>query len=151
MRFPTDTKYPDRKPFYVGSPTPLLMSDCLAYNQLPACPVEVMLTVIGNKWKVLIIRDLMTGTKRFGELKSSVGDISQKVLSSNLKSMEAEGFLERRSYNEIPPRVEYTLTDLGRSLSPVLESMVEWGEVYREYVRTSEEGQPSSGGGSADA
>lgn len=127
------------------------MVERMAYSQLPACPVEVMLSVIGNKWKVLIIRDLMSGTRRFGELKASVGGISQKVLASNLKAMEAEGLLERRSYNEIPPRVEYTLTDLGRSMDPVLKSMVEWGETYREYVRASEEGQPSSGDGSADA
>ena len=95
--------------------------------ELPACPVEVTLSVIGNKWKVLIIRDLMGGTRRFGELKRSVGGISQKVLTSNLRDMEEEGLLTRISYNEIPPRVEYTLTDLGRSLEPVLSSMVQWG------------------------
>ena len=120
--------------------------------ELPACPVEVTLSVIGNKWKVLIIRDLMGGTRRFGELRKSIGGISQKVLTSNLRDMEAEGLLTRRSYNEIPPRVEYTLTELGRSLDPVLASMVEWGESYRAYVKSrSQKGEPSSAGGAGDA
>ena len=111
--------------------------------ELPACPVEVTLSVIGNKWKVLIIRDLLSGTKRFGELKASVSGISQKVLSSNLKDMEAGGILNRRSYDEIPPRVEYSLTELGRSLQPVLESMIEWGESYRAYrTKLSHDCQP---------
>ena len=105
-----------------------LTEDEMVGVELPACPVEVTLSVIGNKWKVLIIRDLLSGTKRFGELKASVSGISQKVLSSNLKDMEAGGILNRRSYDEIPPRVEYSLTELGRSLQPVLESMIEWGE-----------------------
>ena len=110
-----------------------LTEDEMVGVELPACPVEVTLSVIGNKWKVLIIRDLLSGTKRFGELKASVSGISQKVLSSNLKDMEAGGILNRRSYDEIPPRVEYSLTELGRSLQPVLESMIEWGESYRAY------------------
>lgn len=96
-------------------------------SELPICPVETTLSVISNKWKVLILRDLLSGTKRFGELKKSIGDISQKVLTSNLRSMEEQGLLVREAYPEIPPRVEYSLTELGYSLQPVLDSMYSWG------------------------
>lgn len=101
-------------------------------KELPACPVETTLMLISNRWKVLIIRDLMTGTKRFSELKKSVGQITQKVLTSNLRSMEADGLLTRTVYPEVPPRVEYTLTETGRSLKPVLDVMMEWGIKYKE-------------------
>ncbi|MBS5951325.1 MAG: helix-turn-helix transcriptional regulator [Clostridium sp.] len=94
------------------------------------CPVEMTLQLIGDKWKVLIIRDLLTGTKRFGELKKSVGNISQKVLTSNLRAMEESGLLIRKVYAEVPPKVEYTLTDLGYSLKPILDSMFNWGTEY---------------------
>lgn len=87
--------------------------------------------LISDRWKVLIIRDLLGGTKRFGELKKSVGSISQKVLTANLRSMEEDGLLTRKVYAEVPPRVEYTLTDTGYSLKPILDSMVEWGENYK--------------------
>ena len=87
--------------------------------------------LIGDRWKVLILRDLLTGTKRFGELKKSVGNISQKVLTSNLRSMEESGLLTRKVYAEVPPRVEYTLTGTGYSLKPVLDAMVEWGTQYK--------------------
>ncbi|WP_195429563.1 helix-turn-helix domain-containing protein [Clostridium sp. D46t1_190503_E9] len=100
-------------------------------KKLPACPVEVTLQLIGDKWKVLIIRDLLTGTKRFGELKKSLGTITQKVLTSNLRSMEESGLLIRKVYAEVPPRVEYTLTELGHSLKPILDSMLEWGADYK--------------------
>ena len=76
-------------------------------KELPACPVETTLMLIGDKWKVLILRDLMTGTKRFGELKKSVGNVSQKVLTSQLRDMEANGLVTRQVYAEVPPRVEY--------------------------------------------
>ena len=99
-------------------------------NTLPACPVETTLTLIGDKWKVLILRDLMTGTKRFGELKRSLGNISQKVLTAQLRAMEENGLLIRTVYAEVPPRVEYSLTDLGRSLKPILDAMQVWGESY---------------------
>ena len=95
--------------------------------ELPACPVETTLMLIGDKWKVLILRDLMEGTKRFGELKKSIGTISQKVLTAQLRDMEAKGLLTRTVYAEVPPRVEYTLTETGRSLKPILDSMVVWG------------------------
>ncbi len=100
-------------------------------KELPACPVETTLMLISDRWKVLIIRDLLGGTKRFGELKKSVGSISQKVLTANLRSMEEDGLLTRKVYAEVPPRVEYTLTDTGYSLKPILDSMVEWGEKYK--------------------
>lgn len=98
---------------------------------LPACPVETTLMLISDRWKVLIIRDLMDGTKRFGELKKSIGSISQKVLTSNLREMEADGLVNRKVYAEVPPRVEYTLTDTGYSLKPILDAMVEWGLEYK--------------------
>lgn len=98
---------------------------------LPDCPVETTLQLIGDKWKVLIIRDLMTGTKRFNELMRSVTGITQKVLTSNLRSMEQSGLLTRKIYPEVPPRVEYTLTKTGRSLKPILESMYIWGMAYK--------------------
>ena len=97
-------------------------------NALPLCPVETTLTLIGSKWKVLILRDLLGGTKLFGELKKSIGGVSQKVLTAQLRDMEASGLLTRRVYAEVPPRVEYTLTDLGQSLRPILEAMSRWGE-----------------------
>ena len=96
-------------------------------KELPACPVETTLMLIGDKWKVLILRDLMPGTKRFGELKKSVGNVSQKVLTSQLRDMEANGLVTRQVYAEVPPRVEYSLTDLGRSLKPILDAMWTWG------------------------
>lgn len=102
-----------------------------AANTLPACPVETTLTLIGDKWEVLILRDLMAGTKRFGELKKSVGNVSQKVLTAQLRQMETNGLLSRKVYAEVPPRVEYTLTPLGLSLKPILDAMREWGEAYK--------------------
>lgn len=101
-------------------------------KELPACPVETTLTLIGDKWKVLILRDLMPGTKRFGELKRSLGHVSQKVLTSQLRDMEANGLVSRKVYAEVPPRVEYTLTDVGYSLKPILDAMWTWGEKYKE-------------------
>lgn len=101
----------------------------------PACPVETTLTLISDKWKVLILRDLMPGTKRFGELKKSIGTVTQKVLTAQLRQMEASGLLTRTVYAEVPPRVEYTLTDLGRSLRPVLDAMEAWRKAYQENAR----------------
>ena len=100
-------------------------------NNLPACPVETTLTLISDKWKVLILRDLLPGTKRFGELKRSIGNVSQKVLTTQLRQMEDSGLLTRTVYPEVPPRVEYTLTDLGCSLKPILDAMQNWGEAYK--------------------
>lgn len=100
-------------------------------KELPACPVETTLSLIGDKWKVLILRDLMPGTKRFSELKRSIGNVSQKVLTAQLRQMEESGLLTRTVYAEVPPRVEYTLTELGRSLKPILDAMWNWGEEYK--------------------
>ena len=107
------------------------MSEQRSIKELPACPVETTLALIGDKWKVLILRDLMPGTKRFGELKKSIGHVSQKVLTAQLRDMEENGLLHRRTYAEVPPRVEYSLTDLGRSLKPVLDALQEWGARYQ--------------------
>lgn len=101
-------------------------------QKLPDCPVETTLGLISNRWKVLIIRDLLEGKKRFGELKQSIGNVSQKVLTSNLRDMEKTGLLTRTVYPEVPPKVEYELTELGLSLSPVLDSMIVWGTKYKE-------------------
>ncbi len=103
-------------------------------QDLPACPVETTLRLIGNKWEVLVLRDLMPGTKRFGELKQSIGGISQKVLTSKLREMEADGLVERHVFAEVPPRVEYSLTPLGRTLKPVLDAMEQWGTVYKKRI-----------------
>ena len=104
-------------------------------KELPACPVETTLMLISNRWNVLILRDLMEGTKRFGELKKSLGDISQKVLTANLRAMEENGLLIRTVYAQVPPKVEYTLTDTGYSLKPVLDAMVQWGRKYQLQIQ----------------
>ena len=102
-------------------------------KELPACPVETTLMLIGDKWKVLILRDLLPGTKRFGELKKSIGNVSQKVLTAQLRDMESNGLVNRKVYSEIPPRVEYSLTELGRSLKPILDAMWDWGEEFKAH------------------
>lgn len=107
------------------------MNEVKSANDLPACPVETTLTLIGDKWKVLILRDLLPGTKRFGELKKSIGSVSQKVLTSQLRDMEESGLLTRTVYAEVPPRVEYSLTPLGQSLRPILDALGSWGEEYK--------------------
>ena len=107
------------------------MADSTTVKEIPACPVETTLTLIGDKWKVLILRDLLPGTKRFGELKKSIGHVTQKVLTAQLREMEAAGLLTRTVYAEVPPRVEYTLTSLGYSLKPILDAMWDWGEAYK--------------------
>ena len=107
---------------------------------LPACPVETTLMLIGDKWKVLILRELMGGTKRFGELKRAIGAVSQKVLTAQLRDMEEKGLLTRKVYAEVPPRVEYTLTDTGYSLKPILDAMVAWGMDYQHKNTAATEG-----------
>nr|WP_277157978.1 helix-turn-helix domain-containing protein [Bifidobacterium sp. ESL0769] len=103
-------------------------------KSLPACPVETTMTLIGNKWTVLIVRDLLQGTKRFSELRRSVGNVSQKVLTSNLREMEADGLVNRKVYAEVPPRVEYSLTETGRSLKTVIDAMRTWGTSYQQAM-----------------
>ena len=108
----------------------------LTLEELPACPVETTLSLIGNKWQVLILRDLsLNGTMRFKELQRSVGKISQKVLTSNLRAMEDAGIVHREAFAEVPPRVEYSLTETGRTLQPVLDAMWAWGESYKKHLR----------------
>ena len=97
---------------------------------LPTCPVETTLFFLSTKWSALILRDLMDGPRRFNELQRSIGHISQKVLTSNLRQMEKHGLLTRTVYAEVPPRVEYELTELGASLKPVLDTLRWWGKIY---------------------
>jgi DNA-binding HxlR family transcriptional regulator len=105
--------------------------DDLEYNSRvqtqPSCTVERTLEIIGGKWTTLILRDLLRGTKRFGELRSSLGTVSPKTLSDRLKFLEERGIVERKSYPEIPPRVEYTLTARGRDLGAIIDAMAIWG------------------------
>lgn len=95
------------------------------------CPVATTINLIGNKWKLLIIRDLLDRTKRFGELRKSLTGISQRVLTENLRELEKDGLLKRKVFAEVPPRVEYSLTKTGLSLQPVITSMAEWGTKYK--------------------
>ncbi|MDQ8765540.1 helix-turn-helix domain-containing protein [Streptococcus ruminantium] len=101
-------------------------------KELPVCPVETTLSLIGDKWKVLILRDLLNGTMRFGELKNSIGSVSQKVLTAQLRDMESQGLVNRKVYAEVPPRVEYSLTETGMSLKPIIDSMWDWGLDYKK-------------------
>ena len=107
-------------------------------KDLPKCPIETTLKMIGTKWKILILRDLLGGTKRFGELKQVCSGITQKVLTSNLRSMEEDGLIIRKAYNQVPPRVEYTLSDVGYSLAGVLNSMASWGTDYKTFLKLLE-------------
>ena len=100
-------------------------------RELPACPVETTLLMISDKWKALILRDLLNGTMRFSELRRSVGNVSQKVLTANLRQMERDGLVHREVYPEVPPRVEYSLTQTGQSLRPVIDAMRDWGQRYK--------------------
>jgi len=106
----------------------------LPKDELPSCPVATTVGLIGNKWKLLILRNLLAGTQRFGELRKTIPGISQKVLTDNLRSLEDDGILNRRVYPEVPPRVEYSLTDLGDSMRPILHAMEAWGLGYLETV-----------------
>lgn len=110
------------------------MENISTAEKLPACPVETTLTLISDKWKVLILRDLLPGTKRFGELKKSIGHVSQKVLTAQLRQMEQSGLVNRKVYAEVPPKVEYSLTDVGYSLKPILDAMCTWGEEYQKRM-----------------
>ena len=100
-------------------------------TELPACPVEVTLRLIGDKWKVLILRELMEGTRRFSELKRALTGVTQKMLTACLRSMESDGLVHREVYPQVPPKVEYSLTELGRSLHVVLDAMRAWGADYQ--------------------
>lgn len=97
----------------------------------PHCPVETTFMLLNNKWKFLIVYNLLKGGKRFNQLHKDIGSISQKVLTVNLRELEENGFLERNIYPEIPPRVEYSLTDLGLTLKPALSALKKWGKDYQ--------------------
>ena len=103
----------------------------LTKEEMPACPVATTVALIGSKWKLLIMRNLLSRPWRFNELKKDLDGISQKVLTDSLRSMEADGLLTRTVYPEVPPHVEYALTELGYSLRPILEAMRVWGEDYK--------------------
>lgn len=102
----------------------------LTKQELPFCPVATTVDLIGNKWKLLIMRELLTGTKRFNELHRAVEGISQKVLTENLRKMEEDKLIRRKVYAEVPPRVEYSLSELGNSLRPIIDAMSDWGTDY---------------------
>ena len=104
-------------------------------EELPICPVATTVQLIGSKWKLLILRNLLNRPWRFNELQKSLEGISQKVLTDSLRSMEADGIITRTIYPEVPPRVEYALSDWGESMRPIIDAMAEWGENYKEnYV-----------------
>lgn len=100
-----------------------------------SCPVATTINLIGNKWKLLIVRDLLNGTRRFGELRKSLDGISQRVLTENLRALENDGLIRREVFAEVPPRVEYSLNELGQSLLPVIGAMAEWGKAYQKICR----------------
>ena len=104
---------------------------------LPDCPVATTVLMIGSKWKLLVMRNLMQRPWRFNELQKSIEGISQKALTETLRSMEADGIVLRTAYPEVPPRVEYSLTELGRSMQPIIKSMELWGRAYQEQSRGS--------------
>ena len=104
----------------------------LTKEELPACPVATTVQLIGSKWKLLIMRDLMARPWRFNELKKDLEGISQKVLTDSLRSMEADGIVTRTVYPEVPPRVEYALSELGESMRPIIAAMERWGTEYKK-------------------
>lgn len=104
-------------------------------DELPACPVATTVSLIGSKWKILIMRNLLGRTWRFNELKKDLDGISQKVLTDNLRSMEEDGLVVRTVYAEVPPRVEYSLSPLGRSMQPIIDAMAEWGTAYKNSFK----------------
>lgn len=110
----------------------------LTKENLPECPVATTVALIGSKWKLLILRNLRERPWRFNELQRSLEGVSQKVLTDALRSMEGDGIVRRTVYPEVPPRVEYSLTDLGRTMGPILDAMERWGRGYQELVRSQE-------------
>ena len=108
----------------------------LTKEELPACPVSTTVRLIGSKWKILIMRNLMMRTWRFNELKKDLDRISQKVLTESLRSMDEDGLITRTVYPEVPPRVEYSLTELGESMRPILNAMSDWGSNYKRSFDT---------------
>lgn len=103
-------------------------------QELPECPVATTVSLIGSKWKLLIIRNLLVRPWRFNELKNSLDGISQKVLTDSLRSMEEDGIITRTVYPEVPPHVEYALSEIGESMRPIINSMAEWGNDYKKII-----------------
>ena len=108
----------------------------LTKEEMPACPVATTVRLIGSKWQLLIIRNLLQRPWRFNELKKNLEGISQKVLTDSLRSMEADGIVTRTVYPEVPPRVEYALSELGESMRPVMDAMEKWGINYKNQLQT---------------
>ena len=104
----------------------------LTKEELPECPVATTVQLIGNKWKLLIIRNLLAGPQRFTELRKTIPGISQKVLTDNLRALEDDGLVDREVFAEVPPRVVYSLSELGNTLRPIISAMQEWGTAYKE-------------------
>ena len=107
----------------------------LAKEELPPCPVATTLMLIGNKWKIFIIQQLMDRPFRFSELRRAIPGISEKVLTDNLRAMEKDGIITRTVFPEVPPRTEYALSELGNTMRPIIESMATWGTGYQQLVR----------------
>ena len=103
----------------------------LTKEELPECPVATTVQLIGNKWKLLIIRNLLAGNQRFTDFIKTIPGLSKKVLTDNLRALESDGLIEREVFAEVPPRVEYSLSELGKTLKPVLDAMLAWGEDYK--------------------
>ena len=101
---------------------------------VPISDIAVLAVLMGDRWKMLIVRDLLERTMRFGELQRSVGHISQKVLTQHLRALEESGLVHREVYAEVPPRVEYSLTELGRTLKPIHDTMAAWGNLYKKEI-----------------
>lgn len=106
----------------------------LTREELPECPVATTVQIIGNKWKILIIRNLLDAPQRFSEIKKTIPGISQKVLTDNLRALESDGLLIREVFAEVPPRVVYSLSELGKTLKPVLDAMGDWGAEYKAII-----------------
>ena len=109
----------------------------LTKDELPECPVATTVQLIGNKWKILIIRNLLTGPQRFSEIVKTVPGISKKVLTDNLRALEDDGLIEREVFAEVPPRVIYSLSQLGKTLQPILDAMRDWGIDYKNNLQTT--------------
>ena len=108
-------------------------------DELPKCPVTTTVRLVGNKWKLLIVRTLLEHPYRFNELRRDMGGISQKVLTENLRTLEADGIVRRIDYGEVPPRVEYRLTDLGEAMRPLIAEMARWGALYQQTACKSQQ------------
>ena len=114
-------------------------------HTLLSCAVETTLDILGGRWKVLIIRELLTGVRRFNELQQSLPGITQKMLTQQLREMESDGIIHREIYPQVPPKVEYSLTPLGETLRPLLQAMHDWGVTYAQLKRLDSETQDSVG------